>query len=149
MPLSKLYSNSLMATLISRGGWDSGMTRVPAAGTTGSILVHVTTVRERELDRPIEKPKSHSQVPNDHVGQTTSEADNSFELHDYAGHHKVGLEAAQSVFEPPPSLSPTSEAIGVRRGAKKRVEIAELRGVRVSTPDEWSVNSPTVVSGGK
>ncbi|KAG8707031.1 hypothetical protein FRC08_000736 [Ceratobasidium sp. 394] len=78
MPLSKLYSNSLMATLISRGGWDSGMTRVPAAGTTGSILVHVTTVRERELDRPIEKPKSHSQVPNDHVGQTTSGASRVF-----------------------------------------------------------------------
>ncbi|KAG8686574.1 hypothetical protein FRC08_012437, partial [Ceratobasidium sp. 394] len=104
MPLSKLYSNSLMATLVSRGGWDSGMTAlVPAtvgAGAANTIVVHVSTVQECEQDKPIGKHKSQPHVISDSVavvtGRSTSEGTDSFELHDYGKPFGVDLEVGET-----------------------------------------------------
>ncbi|KAG9100385.1 hypothetical protein FS749_015468 [Ceratobasidium sp. UAMH 11750] len=127
LPLSKLYTNSLMSTLNARGGWDSGMSKLAGTnGSTNGISVHVSTVSEG--DKSIGKSKSQPCAaydrPSKFLKQTASEGDDSLELHDCAKPLNGDLEAGGGHVEARLRLSRTSEATRVGQDAKKQAESA-------------------------
>ncbi|QRV92307.1 hypothetical protein RhiJN_20325 [Ceratobasidium sp. AG-Ba] len=55
----KLYTNSLMSTLNSRGGWGSGMGGTGDSGAHNDVSIHVSTVRKYDTVGAIRPEKSH------------------------------------------------------------------------------------------
>ncbi|QRV77481.1 RNA recognition motif protein [Ceratobasidium sp. AG-Ba] len=142
LPLCKLYTNSLMSTLNSRGGWGSGMGGTGDSGAHNDVSIHVSTIRKYDTVGAIRPEKSHpSSARSDtfpgHIGNDT------FELSNIRS-NAVDMEALGDQVKTITDISSMSNGLlCVRPKATMEQEWA------VDAPDGWSVESRSIKSSNK
>ncbi|KAG8687457.1 hypothetical protein FRC08_011956 [Ceratobasidium sp. 394] len=143
LPLCKLYTNSLMSTLNSRGGWGSDLSASVVIGTPNGISVNITTISE--LDKGTDQDNSRREEPDERLARVPRRTHDSFELDEYTKPRSVDLEEGESQGYPACSTTGTFAAMASSQAASRQIEITQLhlspRGTRACRSDEWSINS--------
>ncbi|KAG9121956.1 hypothetical protein FRC07_001862 [Ceratobasidium sp. 392] len=146
IPLCKLYSNSLLSTLNSRGGWGSDMSESVVIGTANGISVNVTTISEH--DKVIVKDNRGPEEPTGRLDRFPRQANDSFELDEYAKSCSADVEQGGYRRKTTRSSVQMLSGISDSQNVARKVEIAQIHlsphGKQASTSDEWSINSRSV-----
>ncbi|KAG9101088.1 hypothetical protein FRC06_003362 [Ceratobasidium sp. 370] len=110
-----------------------------ASGTPNGVSVHVSVIRE--LDNATGRDGDGLGTPNERVNtfpkHAMSEADDSFELDEYAKPRSVDLEVGEDKCGALSSPTRASDAI-----------VLPPHGTRAAASDEWSIGSPSVAGDG-
>ncbi|QRW06408.1 hypothetical protein RhiLY_05407 [Ceratobasidium sp. AG-Ba] len=135
LPLCKLYTNSLMSALNSRGGWGSGMGGTGDSGTHNDVSVHVSTVRKYDTAGAIRSE-------NPHLSPARPDGNYTFELNDLRS-NTVDIEALGDH-----QVKTITDISKMSNGSLCVYPKATIeQGWAVDAPDGWSVESHSIKSG--